>query len=355
MKVLVVKLHALGDLVIASPAIRLLRESLPDAELTLLTTDWAAPAGEANPCFDRRIVIPHRWIFARPWRNAVNIIGLAARLRGEHYDAAVVFHKHPAIERLIALASPGRLYAFGLGARRVLLDEARHSALTAWELAALAVNELTGKTPSAPRRAELRYEWQTSDDAERAAGLLLFRWGIGERPYAVLLPGGGGNPSVAASEKRWSASGFAGIAHRLHQEAGLKSLLLGGADDRDVCREVRDVATEAVYDLSGQTSVQTAAALLRRARMVVANDSGPLHIAAAVGAPTVGIFGPTGPQHKLPPGDTVAGVQLGLPCSPCYFGVFNGCIFDHVACLEDLPVQQVWTAVSNLIARTSTV
>ncbi|MFH0766001.1 MAG: hypothetical protein V2A61_06245, partial [Calditrichota bacterium] len=137
MKLLVVKLHALGDLVIATPAFRRLREGLPEAEIHLLTTDWAAPAVEANPRFDNQMVVPHQWFFKPHIQDGVSLIRLLLKLRKLTFDAAVIFHAHALIIKFIRFTRISRCYSFAQSNsdHTVYLDEARHSALTAWELA----------------------------------------------------------------------------------------------------------------------------------------------------------------------------------------------------------------------------
>ena len=91
---------------------------------------------------------------------------------------------------------------------------------------------------------------------------------------------------------------------------------------------------------------------MKLSRMVICNDSGPLHVASAVKAPTVAIFGPTGEKLKLPPGKNISSVALDLPCRPCYFGTFKGCIFDNVRCMDELTVNQVMDVVTRLYSQT---
>ena len=93
--------------------------------------------------------------------------------------------------------------------------------------------------------------------------------------------------------------------------------------------------------------MRLSAAIMSQSSLIVTNDSGPLHVAAALGIPTVGVFGPTGVALKLPPGDNVQSANLGIPCSPCYFGRFKGCIFDNLKCFDELHSDVVNEAVAR--------
>jgi len=357
LKLLVVKLHALGDLTIATPAIRRLRDGLPEARIDLLTTSWSAPAVVANPCIDRLIVIRDEIFFSPGLRTLPPTAKLLLELRRERYDAALIFHRRRAVELFIKAAGIPDRYRFNGGedGKSVLLDEGRHSALTAWELADLMVRKLGGEEVQPPGLEGLRYEWFVQPDEAQRARDLLVQSGVGERPFAVFLPGGGVNPRVNSRVKRWGTSGFAALAEWLRNEAGFQILLLGGSSDRSACAEVADEAMVEVIDLSGGLDIRLSAAVMALSGLVVSGDSGPLHIAAAVGVPVVGIFGPTGVRHKLPPGDRVYAASLGLPCSPCFFGAFSGCIFDRIRCLEELPVETVEDAVRKALEHTTSV
>jgi ADP-heptose:LPS heptosyltransferase len=133
LKILIVKLHALGDLVIATPAFRRLREGLPNVKIDLLTTEWTAPAAKGNNCFDEMLVYPNKAFFSTDWQRCFRLTRLASELRRRHYDAAVLFHKHPAINRLVRASGIRKRIRFGneSSGDSLFLDEGRHSALTA--------------------------------------------------------------------------------------------------------------------------------------------------------------------------------------------------------------------------------
>ncbi|MBM3326542.1 MAG: glycosyltransferase family 9 protein [Calditrichaeota bacterium] len=391
MRLLIIKLNALGDLVIASPAFQRLRSGLPEAEIHLLTTDWSAPAMQGNPNVDETIVVPNAVFFRPGLRTVKPTLVLYRKLRRFKYDAAVLFHKHKAVIKFVDALGLTRRFHFSdlddyapnydqfpisfvplrrgltagdllpFSARRnrnkiaqnsVVLDESRHSALTAWELADLAARELGGRRVDEPALEDLRYEWFCSEAEIEAARDILHRWGLDEHPIIVLFPGGGRNPNLAEPARRWPPPKWAQLSQRLMSKFGCRIVLLGSRDDAEACALANKFAAGRLFDLAGRYSIRQTAALLKFARLAITNDSAPVHISAAVGIPTVGIYGPNGAQHKLPPGNCL-GVSAGLPCSPCFFTIFKGCIFDRIHCMEDLTAEFVFEKIMPFIEANS--
>jgi len=353
-RLLVVKLHALGDLVIHTPAFDILRNGLPEYEITLLTTDWAAPAVEGLDSFDHQIVVPTNFFFNRTAGSAASLARLIYKLRKLRFDTIVSFHKAKSLNRLLMLVSSNQnFYCYGEidSEHTVKLDEKRHSAPNAEDLARLALSTMVGAT-SPGESLPHRYRWQISPGEMKKANAILNANSLQNGKYAMIFPGGGANPNATEHVRRWRGRGFAKVVDHLSDRAGLKVVLAGSRDDQSLCESVREVTTSSPINLAGTMSIRIMAALMSQARIVITNDSAPLHIAAAVGAPTLGIFGPTGAAYKLPPGDYVASVSLGLPCSPCYYGKFKGCLFSTIRCMEELGEEKVIQAADDLLDRT---
>ena len=176
------------------------------------------------------------------------------------------------------------------------------------------------------------------DDAMRAQGLQAQR-------YWVLVPG-----AEYGSAKRWPAAHFAALAQQLIDQHQLPVLLLGSTKDAEVCAQiastVNTVQPGICHDLAGRTSLQDAIALVAGARAMVSNDSGLMHVAAALGVPQVAIFGSSSPLHT-PPLSLLAQVvwlkneasyQPPLDCAPCFA---RQCPLGHTRCLGDVTVAMV--------------
>jgi ADP-heptose:LPS heptosyltransferase len=178
-------------------------------------------------------------------------------------------------------------------------------------------------------------------DAE-AGGALLERHGLNPGRFAALVPG-----SVWAT-KRWPSTGFAGVAARLVSERELPVLLLGSDAERALCDEVARKAGDGVTSAAGESTLGQLAAIVSRARLFVGNDSGPTHMAMALGVPTVALFGPTDPGQFDFRGHAL--VYRDLDCSACSFYGSERCRLGHWDCMLSITPDDVMGAVSRVFA-----
>src|SRR5207247_7538000 len=140
------------------------------------------------------------------------------------------------------------------------------------------------------------------------------------------------NPSARWETKRWPLESFAAVGDRLQQDEATRVVLIGGRDERPVGKQVMRAMQTAPIDLMGQTTLKELIALLRRARLLVTNDSGPMHLAAAVGTPVIALFGPTDLARTGPYGAGHTVLRTAAPCTP---GSTRRC--PHPVGLESLP------------------
>jgi ADP-heptose:LPS heptosyltransferase len=280
-RIAVLRSNLLGDLVMTLPALTALRAAYPDAEITYLGRPWHADLLEGRPGpWDRVVVVP-------PWpgvreapgasRSGFEVHRFLAAQRAEGYDVALQLHggggnSNPFVTALGARVTAG---ARDTGAppldRWLPYVHDQHEVLRCLELAGLV-----GATPITlePRLAV------TPTDAAAADAVLP----AGPRPLVALHPG------ASDPRRRWPAGCFAAVADALAGE-GVRVVLVGsGADDRQAADAIRAATSVPVLDLVGRLSLGTLAGVLARCRVVVANDSGPRHLAEAVGTATVGVF-----------------------------------------------------------------
>lgn len=361
---LVVKLASLGDLLTATPALRGIRDAHPSAHIAVLTTPSSAGAVRGLDSVDEVIEFD-KFAFDRA-RDAVgglpDALKLARRLRAGRWDALVLLHHlttNFGVAKYAALAKlSGAATCVGLdnGRGAGFLNErvrdsgfgARHEA-DYW----LDVAELVGGVRPKSPRLELAI---SPADESWAEGQW---WQMGGGEVAMLGPGSG----AFSRARRWSPDHFSRVGAVLQAQRGLKPLVLGG-----VMAEEETLASAIADSIGGQAGVVRAApspgalgALLRRCRVVIANDSGPVHIAAAVGTPVVAIFGPTnhrawGPYPTDDPRHRV--VREPLACEPCIhrghrFGTPEGCAAR--TCLAILRPISVLAAVDQVLAAAPTV
>jgi len=341
MRILVVQTAFIGDQVLTTPLLRELRRLHPSARIVAVTTKAGAELFAPLPWLDAIRV--HR---KRPSLPAlVQAVRLGRSLAAERFDVAVVAHRSHRSALIARLAAPLRRIGFAEASgrwcytERVPYERRRHATERYLALA----DPLGGAARDAdrvPRLTLTRRAVQRTDALLRSARV--------ERgqPLLCLAPG-----SVWPT-KRWGAGGFASVA-RAAKERGLRPLLLGSSADAELCAEVAALAGEDTVTLAGRTRVDELVALLARAVALVGNDSGPAHIAAAVGTPTVTVFGATVPALGYAPlgsaGRIVENVALG--CRPCGRHGGRACPLGHFRCMVEIPPARVLRALDELLDR----
>jgi lipopolysaccharide heptosyltransferase II len=347
-RVLVVDLDNLGDLLLATPAIRALRRRFPQATLDALVTTYAAPAVLGNPHVDE-ILTCDKGVAAGPLRSRAR---LAWRLRRRRYDLGVILEAHWGFagfaELLLAAAGIPRRLGRDLGKHRDLLTDAAPVRQQHWIDAYLDVVRLAGALPDGEgMEVHIRPE-----DAAAAAAWAKAN-GVDRSPPLVLFPGG--NQHLIS--RRWGADGFAAVGDALARRLDARAVVIGGPQDTAVAGDVLRSMTMPAVSAAGALSWGATGALLRGCRLFVTNDSGPLHLAVAVGAPTVAVFGPTDPAVFGPRHAPHAVVRAALPCSPCIrVGDFPACpIRPRERCLLSVTPDMVLAAADALLAPTASV
>ncbi|GAA5116821.1 glycosyltransferase family 9 protein [Pseudonocardia adelaidensis] len=349
-RIAVLRCNALGDYLMATPALAALRARFPGAEITLLGARWHDRflTGRPGPV-DRVLVVPQIPGLAAQPAGAPTADALPAFLeaaRAERYDLAVQLHgggaaANPLVaalgaRRTIGLRAPGAPALDADVPYRYYQPEADRF---------LEVVRLAGADGPAeyPRLAVL--------GAERdAAGALL----PGDGPWVVLHPG------ATDPRRRWPAGRFAAVADAL-AAAGARPVLVGAAGEAEVGAAVLAAAARPITDLTGRTDLGTLAAVLARAAVVVANDSGPLHLARAVGTATVGLYwcgnainaAPAGrSRHRPLLSWTVHCPVCGVDCSTAGYPHRPGDGCEHrPSFLDQIPVAEVVEEVSDLLGR----
>lgn len=333
-RILAVKLASLGDLLTATPALRALRDSFPNAHIAVLATPSSAPALLGLDSVDEVIVFD-KFAFDRPSQAARGLptaLGFAANLRRGRWDALALLHHLTtpfgvAKYAALALASGAPVRAGLDNGRGWFLTHGVEDRGFGWHHEAdywLDVAVALGA--HRPERPRLELAIAPDDDAWAEA-----RWHDVGGEAALLVPGSG----AFSRARRWAPDRFAAVGRTLREEQGLRTLVLGGLDPDEaaLAEQVRSEMGGDALMMPAAPSPQALGALIRRCRLVVANDSGPVHVATAVGTPVVAVFGPTNDRAwgPYPPGDPRNQVvRETLACAPCIhrghsFGTPQGC------------------------------
>lgn len=326
MNILVVGPSWVGDTVISQVLLQLLRQQHPDAGIDYLAPPWTLPLLARMPEVRRGI--------ANPFGHGV--LQFAARrrlgleLRAAGYDQAVVLPNSWKSALPVWFAGIPRRTGFRGEARWGLLNDLRKLDAQALpqmvqRFAALAFPAGHALPPALPLPA------LTSTAAQQQA--LLARLGLAAaQPAIAFCPGAEYGPA-----KRWPERHFAALARDLSAR-GYAVWLLGSPKDHGVAETIRREAGAACVNLCGRTDIAEATDLLAAARLVVTNDSGLMHVAAAVGRPVVALYGSSSPRFTPPLANDARIISLGLECSPCFA---RDCPLGHLKCLNDLSPARV--------------
>jgi len=324
----------LGDLVMASPALRTWGRgtrhvAVGAPHLTRLVRDLGLVEDTLD--YDRHGV-------EASWRR---LPSLRARLRAIGAGEALVLG--PSLRAAVLGALSGATERRGLGGegRELFLthvhrvrggSRSEHLSRSWWHVAG-------GRgAPPGPR-------WQAGPRGRAGLDGLAREHSLLAQDYAVFAPG-----ATYGATKRWPEEGFASVAAEVRTHHGWTPVFVGSAAPREVEACERLASRTGGLALAGRTDLETLVALLERARLFVGNDSGPMHVAGAVGSPTVGIFGSTSPTWTAPRGEQVRVVgPTPVGCTPCFRST---CPFD-LECLRGITPDTVMAAIADLVADAS--
>jgi heptosyltransferase-1 len=341
--VLIIRPSSIGDIVMASPMIKVLREAYPKAYIAWLVEPSACEVLRHHPALDELICWPKT-----QWERLLK--------QGRFLDLAREVRKLISIMRArnfdMALDAQGllrsRVLAFLSGApKRVGLDSR--------EPGRFLMTRICFHTPNNKRMGSEYYELMqdlglspkefhpdvvVSIEDQRAAECQVHAKGIGKN-YAVICP------FTTRPQKHWFIERWADLSAAIHARLGLPTIVLGGPRDVDGSRRIQALGQVRVYDLTGKMTLGQAAAIIKNSTLVVGVDTGLTHMGVAFDRPTIALFGATCPyRHTASPSTMVLYDEL--PCSPCRRSpTCNG----DFTCMKSISVEQILQAAENLLKR----
>ena len=339
-RVLAVNLNQLGDALFTTPALALLRERLPDAHIDVQAGGRAASVLAGNRDIDH--------LYARPPRRGMSRnAALLRTLRAGRYDAVILFQSNLSYAILARAAGVPVRVGFAQNACGPFLTRRVPPARRGEHLVASYVRLIDafcegGEVPAAGH-LPLKVAVSAADHA--FADGFLREQGL-TTPVVALVIG------TTRPQKRWPEEYWSVLADRLWDACGARSLLIGGPDETAEAARIRAAARFPLVSAVGHTDMKQLAALLSRCSVVVTGDSGPMHLATAVGTPVVALFGSTDPKETGPwhgaPDHPVRGSVLydALPCAPCGKSPTCGGRFD---CLRGLTPERVFAATASTL------
>ncbi|MFH1854406.1 MAG: lipopolysaccharide heptosyltransferase II [Candidatus Omnitrophota bacterium] len=307
-KILIINVNWLGDTLFVTPFIKALRENYPHSYISVLTHPRCREILETSPHIDEIIIYDEK---GRN-RHLLSKFAVISQLKSKKFDAAFILRKSLSRSMLLFLSNiPTRIghenkrAGFLLTKRVPLPKKVLHKAEYFLDLArAVGID---------PKKA--RYEFFVSDAVKRMAGEILKEAGLKEGEGFVVINAGGNWPL-----KRWPLKNFAELGDKIRDRLNLKVVLSGAENDIELCGEISGLMRHKPILLCGRSDLKTLGAVFERAKWVISNDSGPMHIAAGVGTPLVALFGPTSPEITGPYGKgTSVVLHKDVGCEiPCY-------------------------------------
>ncbi|WP_307813212.1 lipopolysaccharide heptosyltransferase II [Ktedonobacter sp. SOSP1-52] len=347
--IVIIKPCCLGDVIMTTPLLEVLHRAYPEAHITYVAGSWSKVIPEHHPAVNEvidcgSVGIPGRYSL-REYRS------FARRLRVSHFDMAFVLDRSPMLTLLPWLA----------GVPRRVGPDSKGRGFS-----------LTDRVPVSSSPEHLQHEADIYLDLARALKLPI------EQPRMRFVPtpqerqtaqhyqgtqiavfvGGGSNPGMDLTAKRWPLERYRALVQKLIWDLGARVLLIGGPGDAPLTQQLLEgleVPTGSVLDLAGKTSIGELAAQLEACSLYIGNDSSPMHLAAAVDIPVIGIFGPTSPE-EYGPYPTNDPRHIGLwkhpTRQPCFFlGKMREC--QNCTCMQAITVEDVWEAVQRLVPSNS--
>jgi heptosyltransferase-2 len=335
MRILVRGTNWIGDAVMTIPAIRKLRRMFPDAYLALQTRPGAKGVLEQTELFDE-IITPR------------GFLEQVKELRKRRFDLAIVFPNSFSSALAVRMAGVERSFGYATERRSFLLSDAvhmpewkdsRHEVYYYLELIGAVEKSFFGRIMEPD---DLEPRLTVSSSRQNQARETLHAHGVDlNRKTVAIAPG-----STNSRAKRWIPERFAQLNDRIQSELGYNVILLGSPDDKPISREVADHSTFGPIDMTGETGIDSATAILGEVDLLISNDMGLAHLAPAVGTETIVIFGPTNQVTTRPYSEHASIISANVECAPC---MLRDCPIDH-RCMTRVTVEDVFRKAAELLS-----
>ncbi len=336
-KVGILRASRLGDLICATPALRAIRGAFPEAEISLIALPMFEQLVAGLRSVDRFVPFPGFPGIADQFFEARKCLHFLGEMQAKNFDLVVQMHGSGVYSNPVALM---------LGARQTVgfvregdppgrLEAAfpypvnRHEVLRLLDFTRFLGIDCDDRT----------IEFPVSQDCRDEAGRML-----SQLPHPLV----GLHPGAREKTKRWKAAGFAAVANQVADRLGGSAVIIGTEDDRMILREVVSGIRGVVCDLTGRTSLALLGGVIGSLDLLITNDSGPAHIAYALGTPSITLFGSTRPEEWAALDDKIhPAIFHPVDCRPCSY---DECPIGTI-CLEKITVDEVIVAAERLLSR----
>jgi len=336
-KVLVRATNWVGDLVMSTPALAAIRKNFPEARISVLVRPPLHELLEGNPAVDEVIVYDKKGAYSGP----AGLARIARELRKKKFDRAILLQNAFEAALIAFLAKIPVRMGYNTDGRGLLLnkgvkvaEETRKKHQVYYYLDMLTSHGFKAdkaQTRLYVKKEELAAAWKLLEANGCVKGDML----VGINP--------GAQYGIA---KRWHPERFGSVADRLAREYGAKTLIFGGPGETAVAGAVEASMKTRAVNLAGKTSMRELMSLIKLCRIFITNDTGPMHVAAALGVPTLAIFGSTDHIATGPFGPANKVVREPVNCSPC---LKRECPLKHYQCMERVTAVKVYKAAKEML------
>lgn len=344
-KILLIKMGAVGDLIMASSFFEAVRKNFPQAQISHLVSDQLLPIVKANPNIDRFIPAGSNALYKGGWFSQIReVFRLIALLRKERFDMVFVLHWAWQFSLFAFLCGiPVRVGFKRKWGRIFLTDRVRPDENQNNREAYLNLLRIIGVPAH-----YLKSHYYLSEQEDRFLETFLEEHRINAREQLVALaPGGGRNIKQTMLTRLWPVDRYIKLIGNILQAGPHRIVLIAGPEDRLAIQPILDRFPQCID--THTLSFGEKASILRRCRMLVGNDSAPIHMATALNIPTYSLWGPTNPGRYGDPSPQHTRFFKKIECSPCYsYGEFPAC--DDNQCMQAISVAEVWETLQAALS-----
>ena len=338
-RILIVRLDRIGDVLLSTPAIKAVRDAYPDSHIAFMVQPYAKDIVEGNPYLNEVICYDKKGKEKGPFGNLRFIM----KLRRKKFELAIILHPTVRTHIVTLLAGIGVRTGFDKKMGFLLTNRIPHSK----ELGdrheidyTLDILKNIGITPK-----DRSLYMPLKSESEKKVKNIFNRYNIRDTDMVISV-----NPGASCASKRWSAERFARVSDSIIERYGARVIILAGMADKFFGDRTASLIRKGCINLSGNTSVADLASVLKRSRLFISNDSGPVHIACAIGTPVVAIFGRAdrglSPKRWGPSGKYDIVLHKHVGCDVC---LAHSCNIGF-KCLEAITVSEVLGAVDKVLA-----
>ncbi len=328
--VLIIMMGGIGNMIFLTPALKALQKALPSSVFSFLLGPYGAEkAIEGSDLIDKKIIIE-----PKKFTGLSGNMRLIRKLRQENFNLSITSTGTNPLKSGLLCTLAGIKSRLGENINRkgffynlrVPFDNSQHEVESNIRLIQRLGIEVEDRSLFIQRsKEEKNYakKYFTQNDLER-------KLVVGMHP---------GSGIHQAGFKRWPKERFSELADKLISDMGASVILFGGIEETELAEDISEMMRTQPLIMTGKTTLPETAALIEKCSLFISNDSGLLHVASAVKAPVIGLFGPTDPGRTGPYPDSSAVIRKDMTCSPCYTGKPVRC--DHSECLDSITVNDV--------------